>query len=149
MQSKEERALYSQASCLDASPHLFDEINPDDIYAKAALEYCSACPVTKECLMIVKPAESYFDGICGGTVWKNGQPARSKPKPIEPIEYLDEVAIERLITGDIDWKAVGIKERREAAWIMYKRGYSYTVFMEKTHLSGKSIKKLFTKKEGL
>jgi hypothetical protein len=143
--SREAEILYSQAVCVDANPMYFDQIEHNKL-AKEALNYCAVCPVRKQCLMVVKPRESYFDGICGGVIWRNGQRVGAKTVTIVEPDVLDEMAIERLIRGDIDWKEVGIKERREAAWIMYQRGYSYSVLVERTHLFGKSIKKVFARK---
>ncbi|MFF1507770.1 WhiB family transcriptional regulator [Streptomyces sp. NPDC058326] len=43
--------------------------------AAPALRACSACPVRRECESAVAPAESYFDGVCAGRLWRNGRPA--------------------------------------------------------------------------
>lgn len=38
-----------------------------------ALDLCRACPFTRACIERVKPAASYFDGVCGGRVWRGGR----------------------------------------------------------------------------
>jgi len=147
MQSKEEAKLYSLAPCIGAEPMYFDQVEPNCM-AEEALTYCARCPVKAECVMIVKPHESYFDGICGGIIWKNGRPVGSKVKPKPVTEFHDEIAIERLIGEQIDWKQVTIQDRRRAAILMLKRGIPKIKIIEITHLNGTRLNKLF-KKEGL
>ncbi|MEU9159335.1 WhiB family transcriptional regulator [Streptomyces sp. NPDC048424] len=43
--------------------------------AAPALRACAGCPVRRECEEAVAPAESWFDGVCGGRLWRNGRPA--------------------------------------------------------------------------
>ncbi|GHA65877.1 WhiB family transcriptional regulator [Streptomyces termitum] len=42
--------------------------------AAPALRACAVCPVLRECEEAVAPAESWFDGVCAGRVWRNGRP---------------------------------------------------------------------------
>ncbi|MEV4330343.1 WhiB family transcriptional regulator [Streptomyces sp. NPDC049597] len=42
--------------------------------AAPALRACEVCPVRRECAQTVAPAESYFDGVCAGRLWRNGRP---------------------------------------------------------------------------
>ncbi|MGW0466862.1 WhiB family transcriptional regulator [Streptomyces sp. NPDC003027] len=44
-------------------------------HAAPALRACAVCPVRRECEAAVAPAESYFDGVCAGRLWRNGRPA--------------------------------------------------------------------------
>lgn len=54
---------------------------PDVVFTKRAkiaapaLRACTSCPVRRECEQAVAPAESWFDGVCGGRLWRNGRPA--------------------------------------------------------------------------
>lgn len=64
-------ALLAGAACLNANPRLFDITDP--IRATFALRYCRLCPVKGLCLAVVNPEKSYYDGICGGIVWRNGR----------------------------------------------------------------------------
>ncbi|GAA1221532.1 hypothetical protein GCM10009665_09680 [Kitasatospora nipponensis] len=41
--------------------------------AGPALGRCARCPVDRECLAVVEPAHSWFDGVCGGSLWRNGR----------------------------------------------------------------------------
>ncbi|MFE5482099.1 WhiB family transcriptional regulator [Streptomyces sp. NPDC056527] len=41
--------------------------------AAPALRACEVCPVRRECEQTVAPAESYFDGVCAGRLWRNGR----------------------------------------------------------------------------
>lgn len=125
----------------------FDQVEPNCM-AEEALTYCARCPVKAECVMIVKPHESYFDGICGGIIWKNGRPVGSKMKPKKEEVIVDEVLIERLITGSISWVEVPIADRRQAAILLYKRGYSKSRILDITHMNGTRLNKLL-KKAGL
>ncbi|MFG3188471.1 WhiB family transcriptional regulator [Streptomyces omiyaensis] len=46
--------------------------------AAPALRACAACPVRRECEAAVAPAESWFDGVCAGRLWRNGRPVKSR-----------------------------------------------------------------------
>jgi hypothetical protein len=37
-----------------------------------ALALCAECPFTRECLELVQPRESYYDGVAGGHLFRNG-----------------------------------------------------------------------------
>lgn len=61
-----------QAACKGADPSLFDHYEGDEV--DDALSYCDRCPVIQECEEYVSPRRSYFDGVCGGKIWRNGHP---------------------------------------------------------------------------
>jgi WhiB family transcriptional regulator, redox-sensing transcriptional regulator len=42
--------------------------------AEPALRACATCTVRRECELTVAPAESWFDGVCAGRLWRNGRP---------------------------------------------------------------------------
>ncbi|MGW2043796.1 WhiB family transcriptional regulator [Streptomyces sp. NPDC001858] len=42
--------------------------------AAPALLACADCPVRRACEEAVAPAESGFDGVCGGRLWRSGRP---------------------------------------------------------------------------
>ncbi|WP_129770868.1 WhiB family transcriptional regulator [Streptomyces sp. L-9-10] len=42
--------------------------------AGPALRACARCPVVRECEEAVAPAESWFDGVSAGRLWRNGRP---------------------------------------------------------------------------
>ncbi|AZK95938.1 MULTISPECIES: WhiB family transcriptional regulator [Streptomyces] len=44
--------------------------------ARPALEACRRCPVARRCEESVAPAESYFDGVSAGRLWRNGRLVR-------------------------------------------------------------------------
>ncbi|MFE5791714.1 WhiB family transcriptional regulator [Streptomyces sp. NPDC056503] len=46
--------------------------------AAPALRACAGCPVARECEAAVAPAESYFDGVCAGRLWRNGRPVKPR-----------------------------------------------------------------------
>ncbi|MFE6228793.1 WhiB family transcriptional regulator [Microtetraspora glauca] len=46
--------------------------------AAPALRACAACPVPRECEAAVAPAESWFDGVCAGRLWRNGRPVQPR-----------------------------------------------------------------------
>lgn len=142
--------FYAEAACRDVpTPSFFDQTNPNDIYAKAALEICSTCTVQLQCVIIMKPRESYFDGICGGKVWMNGQIVGDENGSLfDSWDGIDEVAVERLIKGDIPWSRVPIKERKFAAVKMRTQGMGVHVIMATVRMSGNQLKKLF-EKEGI
>ncbi|BDM67544.1 hypothetical protein HEK616_10310 [Streptomyces nigrescens] len=39
----------------------------------ALLDICQGCPFRAQCIGLVLPRASLFDGVCGGRVWRNGQ----------------------------------------------------------------------------
>ena len=142
--------FYEEAACKDVpTPAFFDQTNPNDIYAKAALEICSTCKVQAECLIVVNPRESLFDGICGGKVWSNGVIVGDKNgRSIDVWNDVDELAVDLFVAGEIHWKKLSTKERRFAAIKMRKNGESTQKIMDRTRISGGHLKKLF-EKEGI
>jgi hypothetical protein len=141
--------FYQEAACKDINPGFFDGTNPNDIYTKAGLNVCESCTVQLECVVIVKPRESYFDGVCGGKVWANGNIVGDRAGLIQDIwDGVDRVAVERLIKGEIIWTKVPMKERKFAAVEMRKNGFGVSVIMNTVHMSGAQLKKLF-EKEGI
>ncbi|MDH6111174.1 WhiB family redox-sensing transcriptional regulator [Kitasatospora sp. MAP12-15] len=48
--------------------------------AAPALGRCARCPVRRECLDAVDPGHSWFDGVCGGRLWRNGRVVVQKTK---------------------------------------------------------------------
>jgi hypothetical protein len=142
--------FYEEAACKDVStPAFFDQTNPNDIYAKAALEICSTCTVQLECVIVVNPRESLFDGVCGGKVWSNGKIVGDKNgRAIDTWNDIDEVAVDLLIAGQIHWKKLSVKERKYAAIKMRQNGVSISVIMDKCRISGNHLKTLF-QKEGI
>ncbi|WMX45536.1 hypothetical protein RGF97_12660 [Streptomyces roseicoloratus] len=58
--------------------------------AAPALRACAVCPVSRECEAAVAPAESWFDGVCAGRLWRNGRPV--KPRRREGRTAADELA---------------------------------------------------------
>ena len=137
--------MYAEALCIDSQPMYFDQIERNTM-AEEALSLCARCPVKTECLMIVQPRTSYFDGVCGGFIFKNGNPVGQRKTTIVKPDIVDEIAIERLIRGDIDWRQVGIKDRRHAAVKMRQRGIGMSTIMKTTHISGSKLKELFIKR---
>lgn len=63
--------LLQLAECRSADPSLFDHFDLNR--ALPALNYCDTCPIRVECIKWVRPEKSFFDGVCGGSVWKNGK----------------------------------------------------------------------------
>ncbi|GKQ34259.1 WhiB family transcriptional regulator [Streptomyces sp. A012304] len=47
--------------------------------AAPALRACVACTVRRACEEAVAPAESWFDGVCGGRLWRSGRPVPHMP----------------------------------------------------------------------
>ncbi|WP_327168620.1 WhiB family transcriptional regulator [Streptomyces subrutilus] len=61
------------AACAGLPPAVVFARKPKD--AAPALRACAVCPVRRQCVSAVAPAESLFDGVCGGRLWRNGRPA--------------------------------------------------------------------------
>ncbi|MEU6946710.1 WhiB family transcriptional regulator [Streptomyces sp. NPDC046316] len=60
------------AACAGLSPSVVFARRPQQ--AAPALRACASCPVRRECEAAVAPAESWFDGVCAGRLWRNGRP---------------------------------------------------------------------------
>ncbi|WP_217549151.1 WhiB family transcriptional regulator [Streptomyces sp. GbtcB6] len=57
--------------------------------AAPALRACTRCPVRRDCEEAVAPADNWFDGVCGGRLWRRGRPveipARLLPAMQSPV----------------------------------------------------------------
>ncbi|KAF0650623.1 MULTISPECIES: WhiB family transcriptional regulator [Streptomyces] len=62
------------AACSGLPPHVV--FARREAEAAPALAACGRCPVVRRCLEAVAPAESWFDGVSGGRLWRNGRPVR-------------------------------------------------------------------------
>ena len=64
------QAVDERGLCRGRAP-LWDAFSGDSV--PYALAHCALCPVREECLFVVKPQESFFDGVCAGVVWREGR----------------------------------------------------------------------------
>jgi len=64
----------SAAACVGVEPSVFDHNRYPE--ASLALHYCQQCSVVEQCLAIVRPSKSNFDGVAGAVVWRNGYRVR-------------------------------------------------------------------------
>jgi hypothetical protein len=62
------------AACIGHDPALFDITEYPR--ALAALAVCGTCTIKVQCLAVVRPGPSWFDGVAGGIVWRNGYQVR-------------------------------------------------------------------------
>lgn len=63
-----------EPACTGQDPALFDHNRFPE--ARAALAFCGICPLPEECIQIVRPQKSSFDGVAGNVVWRNGYRVR-------------------------------------------------------------------------
>ncbi|MER8042293.1 WhiB family transcriptional regulator [Streptomyces sp. NPDC094032] len=70
------------AACADLSPSVVFSRRGKE--AAPALRACAVCPVRRECETAVAPAESWFDGVCAGRLWRNGRPVKPRRRRGEP-----------------------------------------------------------------
>jgi hypothetical protein len=83
-----------QAHCTGHGGNLWT--SPDPMDMAVALGDCAGCPVKRECLDIVQPRRSLFDGVCGGQAWLDGRPVdvalmgRAPLNPEIPPQRVDE-----------------------------------------------------------
>ncbi|MFC8504881.1 WhiB family transcriptional regulator [Streptomyces sp. NPDC057411] len=71
------------AACAGLSPSVVFSRRGKE--AAPALRACAVCPVSRECETAVAPAESWFDGVCAGRLWRNGRPVRPRRRRGEPV----------------------------------------------------------------
>ncbi|MGW0823331.1 WhiB family transcriptional regulator [Streptomyces sp. NPDC002845] len=60
------------AACVGLPPQVVFARRPKE--AALALRACAVCPVRRACEEAVAPADSWFDGVCGGRLWRSGRP---------------------------------------------------------------------------
>ncbi|MCX3061884.1 WhiB family transcriptional regulator [Streptomyces beihaiensis] len=65
-------AWRSAAACAGLPPKVVFSKKPKE--AAPALRACARCAVRQACEEAVAPAESWFDGVCGGRLWRSGRP---------------------------------------------------------------------------
>ncbi|MEU0839504.1 hypothetical protein ABZ370_08540 [Streptomyces sp. NPDC005962] len=46
---------------------------PTEPLVLSLLATCQGCPFRSQCIDLVMPSMSLFDGVCGGRLWRNGQ----------------------------------------------------------------------------
>jgi hypothetical protein len=46
---------------------------PTEPLVLSLLAACQGCPFRSQCIDLVMPSMSLFDGVCGGRLWRNGQ----------------------------------------------------------------------------
>lgn len=59
-------------ACAGLPPHVVFARRAAD--AAPALLACARCPFTRQCEEIVDPANTWFDGVSAGRLWRNGRP---------------------------------------------------------------------------
>ncbi|MFF8969750.1 WhiB family transcriptional regulator [Streptomyces sp. NPDC014995] len=76
----------SAAACAGLSPRVVFSKKAKE--AAAALRACAGCTVRRACEEAVAPADNWFDGVCGGRLWRSGRPVavpdRLVPAPRPP-----------------------------------------------------------------
>ncbi|MCR8573058.1 hypothetical protein [Streptomyces sp. Isolate_219] len=66
----------SEAPCVGDVRFTPDDATEDSLRApqtRRLLTVCRRCPFRAQCIDLVLPSRSLFDGICGGRLWLNGQ----------------------------------------------------------------------------
>jgi hypothetical protein len=58
---------------------------PTEPLVLSLLAACRGCPFRAQCIDLVMPSTSLFDGVCGGRLWRNGQ-VRATCKGAQPGE---------------------------------------------------------------
>jgi hypothetical protein len=89
-------------ACSGEDPALFDEYRFPHAYE--ALRICANCRFTDECIEWVRPNKSFFDGVAGGVVWRNGYRVRADNTTRE-----DRIILRRMGIGEHE-KTTGISE---------------------------------------
>lgn len=72
---------FTGAPCI-GNPELFDASTWQS--ASVALEACKNCPFRYECLVVVDPAASWYEGVVGGMLWVCGKPMVKEWRRIKP-----------------------------------------------------------------
>ncbi|MFI9545300.1 WhiB family transcriptional regulator [Streptomyces sp. NPDC052016] len=69
----------SAAACAGLSPRIVFSKKAKE--AAPALRACAGCTVRRACEEAVAPAENWFDGVCGGRLWRSGRPVAVPARP--------------------------------------------------------------------
>ncbi|MEU6377515.1 WhiB family transcriptional regulator [Streptomyces sp. NPDC046909] len=69
---REAVAWQSAAACAGLPPRVVFSKKVKE--AAPALRACAGCPVRSACEQAVAPADNWFDGVCGGRLWRRGRP---------------------------------------------------------------------------
>ncbi|MFI9807627.1 WhiB family transcriptional regulator [Streptomyces sp. NPDC052301] len=59
--------------------------------AAPALRACVGCPVRRNCEKAVAPADNWFDGVCGGRLWRRGRPVQL------PADFVTPTGVHRAV----------------------------------------------------
>lgn len=59
------------AACVNLPQHSVFTRVPSE--AEPVLRACNQCPIRRECEVVVDPAHTFFDGVSGGRLWRNGR----------------------------------------------------------------------------
>ncbi|MFJ8022036.1 hypothetical protein [Streptomyces sp. NPDC096311] len=68
---REELDWRRAAACADLPEHSVFTRIPSE--AEPVLRACNQCPIRHECETVVDPAHTWFDGVSGGRLWRNGR----------------------------------------------------------------------------
>ena len=60
-----------QAACIGMPPQVFDGKSAYDIHA--GIMVCRSCLVRQPCLEWLRPRRTFYDGIAGGKLWRDGK----------------------------------------------------------------------------
>jgi WhiB family redox-sensing transcriptional regulator len=66
------RAWQATAACAGLPPGVVFSKKVKE--AAPALRACVGCSVRRKCEEVVAPADNWFDGVCGGRLWRRGRP---------------------------------------------------------------------------
>ncbi|MFI1594893.1 MULTISPECIES: WhiB family transcriptional regulator [Streptomyces] len=70
------------AACVDLPQQYVFTRTPAE--AAPVLRACNQCPIRRECEAIVDPSHTWFDGVSGGRLWRNGREVKPrKPRSTE------------------------------------------------------------------
>ncbi|MEU6254271.1 hypothetical protein [Streptomyces sp. NPDC047043] len=83
---------------------------PTESLVRALLAICQSCPFRSQCIDLVLPNMSLFDGVCGGRFWRNGRVLETC-KGARPAELLERGR--RPITHGTEAGARAHRRRRE------------------------------------
>jgi len=72
----------SAAACAGLPPRVVFSKKAKE--AAPALRACGRCTVRRECEAAVAPADSWFDGVCAGRLWRSGRPAPLPTPTLRP-----------------------------------------------------------------
>lgn len=143
--------LIDNAVCVqeDAPPNIMLGVKlKDHIVARL---YCARCPVQAECLSLVRPQASRFDGTAGGRYWVNGEDQTSTVdqgglKHLTRYKHseVSHVRIKKALLGQLPVDDLSPSDRMVYAYALVEHNFSFRMICRSLGFSQNVLQAIIT-----